>query len=711
VAESFDMIAKTFFGLEGVLADELESLGAQTIRSGRRMVAFTGDERLMIRANIHCRTAVRILKPIATFTAEDEKTLYQGIGLVDWLAYLEPHGSLAIDPVVHSTVFSNSLYAAQLAKDAIVDQVRAATGRRPSVDLANPDLRINLHIDQHRATVYLDSSGDSLHKRGYRSAAGEAPINEVLAAGILRLTQWDANSPLVDFMCGSGTFVIEAALMARRIAPGLVRKHFGYLRWKGFDRTLHDAALAHARRDVRDHLAFPIQGTDLDAGIIAMAGENARRAGVESDVCLKVENFESAKPPAPAGVLVTNPPYDQRMKASQIEAVYRRIGDALKHHWAGYTAFILTGNLEAGKQIGLRPSVKIPLFNGPIECRLLKFPLFALQRPPQVEPDGTATPSKKSPEIRGQDQADAFRNRLSRMAKHWHRWARRQGLTCYRLYDRDIPEIPLSIDWYDGRLLITEHTRPHNRTELEHRAWLRGMVDLIAQILEVPQDRIATRATKGTGVIMNDLRPLCFEVQEAALTYRVDLAGSVAGLDLDQRIVRTMLRGEAAGKRVLNLFARSGAQSVAAAAGGATSSVSVDASSKMIDWIRDNLRLNQFPAASHATICQDPLEYAADLDPADSPFDLVIVEPPSFDGKRREGIWNVQDGHVDLLNHLLQCVTPAGKIYFLTRFRRLTLHADQIVGGSAREITRQTVPPDFRNNKVHRAWVLIRSAE
>ncbi|MBI3837517.1 MAG: bifunctional 23S rRNA (guanine(2069)-N(7))-methyltransferase RlmK/23S rRNA (guanine(2445)-N(2))-methyltransferase RlmL [Planctomycetia bacterium] len=708
MAESFDMIAKTFFGLEGTLAEELLSLGAQNVQLGRRMVSFRGDMRLMMWANICCRTAVRILKPIATFSADDERALYRGIGLIDWLEHLDAERSLAIDPVVHGPVFSNSLYAAQLAKDAVVDQIRDRTGRRPSVDLVDPDLRINLHIDQNRVTVYLDSSGESLHKRGYRAATGEAPINEVLAAGILRLTEWDENSPLVDFMCGSGTFLIEAALMARRIAPGLARKHFGYERWKDFDRRAHESLVAEARQQVRSKLAFPIRGSDLDPQVIAAARENGRRAGVADDVQFGVESFEVALPPAADGVLVTNPPYDERMKTSRIESVYRRIGDALKHNWAGYTAFIFTGNLNAGKQIGLRSSAKTRLFNGPIECRLLKFALFALMPRDATESHGRRAVVKKKHEGRGQEQADAFRNRLARMAKHWHRWARRQGITCYRIYDRDAPEIPLAIDWYEGRVAIIEYDRPHNRTDIEHRAWLDRMVELVSNTLSVRREHV-TLKTKGTGVFSGkDSRPLF--VQEAGLRYHAHLAAKETGLAVDQRILRALLRAEATDKRFLNLFARTGTHTVAAAAGGTGSTISVEASPNLADWAKKNLRLNRLPMAQHQVICQDPLVYSGNLDPAAGPqFDLAFVEPPSFDGKRRDDVWNVQDGHVELLNRLVACLSVGGKIYFVSRFRRLTFHADQIRGASVREITRQTVPPDFRNKKVHRSWVLIRT--
>jgi 23S rRNA (guanine2445-N2)-methyltransferase len=378
VAESFAMIAKTFFGLEDVLAAELAQLGAAEIETGRRMCSFRGDTRLMYRANVCCRTAVRVLKPIARFPADSVDALYRCMGRTNWLKHLSPDGTLAIDPVVHGGVFTNSLYAAQVAKDAIVDQVRRRANRRPSVDLVDPDMRINLHADRNRVTVYLDSSGDSLHRRGYRTVAGDAPINEVLAAGILQLAGWDRATALADFMCGSGTFPIEAALFARRIAPGTIRREFGYMRWKDFSQATHDEVLADARRQELPAVPFPIQGSDRDPHLIALARENARRAGVERDVAWHADEMSAVAPPAAGGTLVANPPYDERIKMPDLVELYRHIGDVLKHRWAGYTAFILTGNREAAKFIGLRPAARIRLFNGPIECRLLKFPIYAL---------------------------------------------------------------------------------------------------------------------------------------------------------------------------------------------------------------------------------------------------------------------------------------------------------------------------------------------
>lgn len=373
----FRMIAKTLFGLEEALTRELVALGGQEVRAMNRSVEFVGDRRLLYKANFWCRTATRILVPIDMFDAPDEDRLYQCIDDIDWSAFLDPGMTLAIDAVVSHSNLNNSLYVARLAKDAIVDQFRETTGQRPSVDLADPDLRINLHIHENVATVSLDASNEPLHKRGYRIAKGEAPINEVLAAGILNLTEWDMKSPLVDAMCGSGTFLIEAAMMARRIPAGIHRKAFGFMRWKDYTPALFQAIQEEARESIQPAISFDIVGSDIDLKRIRQAEANAQRAGVERDIRFQCKSFDQQCPPAGPGTLIINPPYGERLPVTDINALYTLIGDTLKKKYQGYNAFIFTGNSSAAKHVGLRASRRIRLFNGPIDSRLLKYEVYA----------------------------------------------------------------------------------------------------------------------------------------------------------------------------------------------------------------------------------------------------------------------------------------------------------------------------------------------
>ncbi|MCA9267307.1 MAG: hypothetical protein KDA41_02500, partial [Planctomycetales bacterium] len=433
--EKFTLHAKTLFGLEDALAEELRMLGAENVETGVRLVAFTGDQRLLYRANACCRTAIRILKPIASFAADSEQAFYQGVQRIDWAALLDAGSTLWIDPLVHSSFTTHSRFAAQLAKDAIVDQFRQRFGRRPSVDRDQPDLRIALHLAHNQATIYLDSSGESLHMRGYRQRSGEAPLNETLAAGVLRLIGWDRASPLVDPMCGSGTLLIEAAMAARNIAPVLLGRDYAFARWKDYDRALFQEVYAEAAAAQRGPLDFPLVGGDIDPRVLQIARENARCARVADDIRWEEASFECAEAPAAGATLVTNPPYDERLKVDRIASLYGRLGDALKQRFAGCTAWVLSGNLAAAKQIGLRPTAKIKLFNGAIECRLLRFDLYAgSRRRPDSEAEDTArsddladrtdeaappTPiaSSAHPQ-RWIDQAAMFKNRLARMGKH-----------------------------------------------------------------------------------------------------------------------------------------------------------------------------------------------------------------------------------------------------------------------------------------------------
>lgn len=370
------MTAKTLSGLEETLAGELTALGAADAWPENRAAECSGDKQLLYKTNLWCRTATRILLPIAAFPADSSDRLYQGVANIDWAPYLDPDMTLAVDAIAIESAFDNSLFVAQRVKDAIVDQFRRRNGKRPSVDADNPDLRINIHIHGDKATLSLDSSGGPLTRRGYRIEGGKAPLSEVLAAGIVRLTEWDMASALIDPMCGSGTIVIEAAMAARNIAPGLLRKQFGFMRWKDYDEALHRQLVREARQTVKADLPVEIVGSDIDRHAIDEAKANARRAGVEGNIRFEVKPFDKQTPPPAPGTVVMNPPYGERIAVKDIEAFYESFGDVLKQKYEGYTAFILSGNPDAAGHIGLRTSRKMKLFNGPLECRLLRFELY-----------------------------------------------------------------------------------------------------------------------------------------------------------------------------------------------------------------------------------------------------------------------------------------------------------------------------------------------
>jgi putative N6-adenine-specific DNA methylase len=374
----FKMIAKTIFGLEDVLSTELQRLGARNVEILNRAVSFTGDKGFMYKANLCLRTALRILVPIETFKVSDEKSLYEAIQSINWENYMDVTDTLAIDTVLSSDLFTHSQYLSQKAKDAIVDQFRAKHNERPSVDLDNPTLRIHLHVLGDTCTVAFDSSGDSLHKRGYRDKTNLAPLNEVLAAGMILLSGWDKRSTLVDPMCGSGTILIEAAMIANNIPPGYYREGYGFEKWKkfmAFDQELFNMIFDSAINKITNH-EQKIIGCDISRNVAKKAKENVKLAKVDDIVTVQTCAMQEMEVPAGRGVVIMNPPYGERMVKDNIEELYKSIGDTFKKNFSGYDCWVISSNMEAFKHVGLRPSRKIALFNGPLECRFMKFEMY-----------------------------------------------------------------------------------------------------------------------------------------------------------------------------------------------------------------------------------------------------------------------------------------------------------------------------------------------
>lgn len=372
--QEFELIAKTFQGLEEVLAQELTELGASNIEIGRRMVSFTGDKAMMYRANFCLRTAIRILKPIKHFSAKTADEVYEAVKSIEWENYLDNMSSFAVDAVVFSNEFRHSKFVAYKVKDAIVDYFREKTGNRPSVRINNPDVSFNIHVAEDQCTLSLDSSGESLHRRGYRQEQVEAPLNEVLAAGMILMTGWRGECDLIDPMCGSGTIPIEAALIARNIAPGVFRKEFGFEKWKDFDQELFDSIYNDDSQE--REFNHKIYGYDNSPKANEIATHNVKAAGVTKDVILKIQPFQQFEQPAEKSIIITNPPYGERISSGDLLDLYQMIGERLKHAFTGNDAWILSYRDECFDQIGLKPSVKIPLFNGALECQFRKYQLF-----------------------------------------------------------------------------------------------------------------------------------------------------------------------------------------------------------------------------------------------------------------------------------------------------------------------------------------------
>ena len=372
--QNFEMIAKTFMGLEPVLAKELTQLGANDVKIGRRMVSFTGDKEMMYRANFQLHTAIRILKPILHFKARSADDVYEEIKKIDWTDFLGDDKTFAVDSVVFSEEFRHSKFVSYKVKDAIVDQFREKTGKRPNISVANPDLRLNIHIAEDLCTLSLDSSGESLHRRGYRQESVEAPLNEVLAAGMILMSGWKGDTDFIDPMCGSGTILIEAALIAKNMAPGLFRKEYAFEKWSDFDADLFDEIYndESQEREYKHH----IYGYDIDIKAVNTAIQNVKAAGLSDVITIRQQDFKDFTQPKEKSIIITNPPYGERISTPDLLGTYKMIGERLKHQFKGNDAWVLSYREECFDQIGLKPSIKIPLYNGSLECEFRKYQMF-----------------------------------------------------------------------------------------------------------------------------------------------------------------------------------------------------------------------------------------------------------------------------------------------------------------------------------------------
>ncbi len=786
--------ARTLEGLEWILARELEQVGAQDLRIGRRTIEFSAapgaEKETLYRTVLESRTAIRVLEPLGRFRVDSPDSLYRAMQEVDWTEQLKTSDTLRVDAAIHDTFLTHSLYAAQIVKDAIVDQLRTPSGKRPSVQLRGATLRLGLHLVGDTATIFRDAAGRSLHQRGWRMGEVDAPLSEVLAAGILAITGWwragertvdeATREPLLDPMCGSGTLVIEAATIAAGMAPGLYRarrKANGFYRFRDCDRGLFDRLVAELEARVREP-AGTFQASDLDPKAVDAAKACAAAAGVASSIAIDVKHFEQARPAGENGLVVTNPPYGERLPLPRSAAFFRRFGDWLVQHCGGWRAAILAADTPAAGQLGLRPTYRVPLSNGPIACRLLEVeirrrevqaqPTADTPHPPgdtgtpdaerrdrrKLDEHGSFRPDEESGSVVGEgersprgdfcrpgdnppremsspghappphrsgrttdDQIGDFRRRLAKRFKHLSKWARRQGIEAFRVYDRDIPEIPLVIDWYAGWLHAAEYERPHERTDIEHEVWLDKMIEAAALELGVPAMqtflKVRRRQRDGGQYEKVDQRQAVLSVKEGDLSFEVNISDYLdTGLFLDHRQTRAMVRDEAAGKRMLNLFCYTGSFSVYAAAGGAKETVSVDLSNTYLEWTRTNLAKNGFKDAGRHRIVRDEarafLEHRANR--GEPPFDLVVVDPPTYSrSAKSETPWDVERDHAELLELVAKNLVTGGIVYFSTNFRRFHLAEEQLsVLYAVREITNRTIPEDFRNERIHRAWRLVK---
>ena len=706
-------------GVADLTAAELRACGATNTRELKLGVLFEGTLETAYRACLWSRTASRILMALGNFPAATPEELYAGVASIDWTQHLAPNGTLAIEFGGSSAGIKHTHFGALKTKDAIVDQLRERTGQRPSVELERPDLRLDVRLDRERATLSLDLSGDSLHRRAYRARGVAAPLKENLAAAVLLRSGWPAiaeNGEFVDPMCGSGTLVIEAAMMALDIAPGSLRSYFGFVGWRGHDRELWQRLVeeARARREATANRRIVLRGYDSDAAAIRAAIENSERAKLRGFVHFERRELEQLvkESDAATGLLVTNPPYGERIGDQDLQALYATLGRKLREQFQGWRAAVLTGNPPLAKAIGIYSKRSHTLFNGRIECRLLRFEITPeeFQQPRAPAPDAA--------EVRARPGAQMFANRLRKNLKAALDWAQREGLDCFRIYDADMPEYAFAIDQYgDGagsRWVVVQEYAPPRTVDIKAARQRRDeALAVIPHELDIPADRmfVRERRQQKQGTQYEKLaREREFDVvREQPYRFFVNFTDYLdTGLFLDHRPTRRLIAELASGKRFLNLFAYTGTATVYAAGGGAVASTTVDMSRTYLDWAKRNLALNELAVPAHGFVQANCLTWLEEQRSAARRWDLMFIDPPTHSrSKRMTEDFDVQRDHVKLLSLARELLTPRGTIVFSNNYTRFKLDAAALAAFEIEDISRNTVPEDFsRNLRIHSCFLL-----
>jgi 23S rRNA (guanine2445-N2)-methyltransferase / 23S rRNA (guanine2069-N7)-methyltransferase len=719
------MSAPTFFvtaatGTADLLAAELAALGIADAREVLGGVSSASPLPDAYRACLWSRVGLRVLWRIAEFPVADADELYRRLREIDWSSHMDVGDTLAVDFSGSVAGISHTQFGAQRVKDAIVDQFRDATGQRPSVDRAAPTLRINVHAARGAVVVAIDLAGDSLHRRGYRGGQGAAPLKENLAAAILLRAGWPAiaatGGAFVDPMCGSGTFAIEAALIAANIAPGLSRKGFGFERWKQHDAGSWQAIRAEAQSQSAPELLTRgrIRGFDRDPVVLRDAALNAERAGLADRILFQrseLANLPAA--PAPTGLIAVNPPYGERIgETEELRALYALLGERLRAGYRGWEAAVFTGNPALGRELGINARRTHRMMNGPIECRLLRLSIEPAEfvvprepgRPPVIDEAGA----------RARPGAQMFANRLRKNLKALASWARKEAVSCYRLYDADMPEYAFAIDLYQsdpqgagGRwLYVQEYAPPPTVDRDRARARREEAISVLPEATGLAKDAIYWR-TRRPQKGKSQYEALAEEgervvVEEGGLKFLVNFTDYLdTGLFQDHRLTRAQIREMARGRRFLNLFCYTGAATVYAAAGGAATTTSVDMSRTYLDWARRNMEVNGLRGEAHRFIQADCLQWLEEDDGAR--YDLIFLDPPTFsNSKRMKDEFDVQRDHVMLIRDTLRKLAPGGLLLFSTNFRKFRLDTEALADLQLTDVTRRTIPRDFaRDARVH----------
>lgn len=734
-------------GMLPLLATELAEMGIKDTKQEQGNIRFIGSLEDAYRVCLWSRVAIRVLMPIAHFSAKTTDELYQGIHDLPWEDHIDAEGTtIAVDFNSFRSKIHHTQYGAQRVKDGIVDRFREQTGERPSVDLHQPDLRVNVYLKNNQAIVSIDLSGESLHKRGYRVANTAAPLKEHLAAAILMTAQWPHLAKqgwgLVDPMCGSGTILIEAAMIAADIAPGSHRDYFGFLYWKQHDKEAWKRLKAEAERRRHSGLArLPvIKGGDSNPKAVEAAQDNIAEMGLSDRI--SVEQRELLDWPAHAkslpesGLIVCNPPYGERMgDVNELHYLYESLGNIVSQALPAWRTTMITDNEALGEFSGLNLFDSTPFDNGPIPCKVL---CYRAPRPvssrsqfsmgsdsidsslqaeietnnvKSIESDPIETTIETIEKVALSEHAEMFANRLKKNLKHLGKWARKNKIECYRLYDADLPDYAVAIDVYADHVHVQEYAPPKLIDPDKAVQRLNDVMQVIPQVLEVPASHVALKLRqkqRGTQQYeAHGTQKKRSKVTENDLNFWVNLTDYLdTGLFLDHRTTRQMIAERAAGKAFLNLFAYTGSATVYAAAGNAESTTTVDMSNTYLQWAEDNMALNGFTADKHRNVRANCLEWLQEAQQAPEKYGLIFLDPPTFSNSTRmDGVFDIQRDHVSLINMTANLLSKDGTLIFSTNRRDFKMDEKALSKLTIKDISRATLPKDFdRNTKIHYCW-------
>ena len=700
------LFASTARGLEELLKSELDALGAQELQVVQGGVHFEADDRTMYQSLLWSRLASRILLPLGEFNVYSDLDLYIGAQSIDWTELFGSQHTFVVHFSGTNDSIRNSQFGALRVKDAIVDAFTRQNLPRPNVDREQPDIRINVWLNKDRVSIALDLSGDALHQRGYRQQTGQAPLKENLAAAIVMRSGWQPTTPLLDPMCGSGTLLIEAALIACDRAPGLLRGRWGFTHWRQHNDALWREVKGEAQQRARAGTAAAqarFFGYDSDGRVLEWAQANARRAGVADLFTFARQDVLQLKNPLPGeqrGTVLSNPPYGERLESEPaLIALHSQLGRIMKQHFGGWTLSLFSGSPELLSCLQLRAERQFKAKNGPIECVQKNYQL-----------------AENSSENGGQIAED-YANRLRKNLKKLEKWARQEGIACYRLYDADLPEYNVAVDRYGEWVVVQEYAPPKTIDAAKARQRLFDVIGATLSVLELPANRLVLKTRerqKGKSQYQKlGEKGDFFEVQEFNARLLVNLTDYLdTGLFLDHRIARQMLGKMSKDKDFLNLFAYTGSASVHAGLGGARSTTTVDMSRTYLEWAERNLRLNGLTGRQHRLMQADCLGW---LRESDETFDLIFIDPPTFsNSKRMEEDFDVQRDHIMLMRNLKRLLRAGGTVMFSNNKRgfKMDLEGLASLGLKAQDITQKTLSQDFaRNRQIHNCWLITHAGK